>query len=82
MLEKFDPRWVAPVVVWLASVDSADISGQVIESSGLGLGIAEGWTRGPEVTDVPAEPGEVGAVVRDLLSRARPRTKISEVMGG
>ncbi|MGL1204133.1 hypothetical protein ACSTK0_24750, partial [Vibrio parahaemolyticus] len=54
MLNNFDPRWVAPVVTWLASAQSADVTGQVIESSGLNLSIAEGWTRGPTVTDVPA----------------------------
>src|ERR1700687_3205397 len=43
MAAKFEPRWVAPVVTWLASPQSADVTGQVIESSGLVLAIAEGW---------------------------------------
>ena len=43
----FSPQWVAPVVTWMASADAADVTGQVIESSGLVLAIAEGWRRGP-----------------------------------
>jgi len=72
------PRWVAPVVTWLASVDSKDVTGEVIESSGRGLGIAEGWHRGPTVADVPAEPEEVGPIVRELRAKARPRTRFEE----
>ena len=78
---RFEPRWVAPVVTWLASSLSADVTGQVIEASGLVLAVAEGWRRGPSTQDVPSEPGEVDAVVRKLLSDARPRTTMAEVGG-
>ena len=54
---RFEPRWVAPVVTWLASPLSADVTGQVIESSGLVLAIAEGWRRGPSTDHPPAEAG-------------------------
>ena len=79
MLERFGPEWVAPVVTWLASTDSADVTGQVIESSGHILGIAEGWRRGPHVDNPPTDPSDVGPVVRDLLSKATPRTKMSDL---
>jgi len=74
------PRWVAAVVTWLASADSKDVTGEVIESSGRVLAIAEGWHRGPKVEagNVPAEPEEVGAIVRRLLPDARPRTRFEE----
>ena len=78
---KFEPRWVAPVVTWLASAQSADVTGQVIESSGLVLAIAEGWRRGPSSEEVPADPSEVDASVRKLLADARPRTTMAEVGG-
>jgi NAD(P)-dependent dehydrogenase (short-subunit alcohol dehydrogenase family) len=78
---KFEPRWVAPVVTWLASPQSADVTGQVIESSGLVLAIAEGWRRGPSTEDVPTDPSEVDASVRKLLAEARPRTTMAEVGG-
>jgi NAD(P)-dependent dehydrogenase (short-subunit alcohol dehydrogenase family) len=76
---RFDPRWVAPVVTWLASPLSADITGQVIESSGLVLAIAEGWHRGPSVDNPPSDPAEVDSIVRKLLAEARTRTTMADV---
>jgi NAD(P)-dependent dehydrogenase (short-subunit alcohol dehydrogenase family) len=76
--ERFGPQWVAPVVTWLASPRSADVTGQVIESSGHLLGIAEGWHRGPHITEPPTDPAEVDTIVRELLAKARKRTKINE----
>ncbi|MFZ8997918.1 MAG: SDR family oxidoreductase [Ilumatobacteraceae bacterium] len=77
-LDQWGPEWVAPVATWLASTDSADVTGQIIESSGPILGIAEGWRRGPHVTDPPSDRREVGPLVRDFIARATPRTR----MGG
>jgi NAD(P)-dependent dehydrogenase (short-subunit alcohol dehydrogenase family) len=79
MVARMDPAWVAPVVTWLASPQSAGVTGQVIESSGLVLAIAEGWRRGPSTDDPPADPAEVDAIVRRLLADARPRTTMSDV---
>jgi NAD(P)-dependent dehydrogenase (short-subunit alcohol dehydrogenase family) len=76
---RYDPRWVAAVVTWLASPDSRDVTGQVIESNGLVVAIAEGWHRGP--TDAPpADPEDVGDVVRRLLAGARPYTRMAETV--
>jgi NAD(P)-dependent dehydrogenase (short-subunit alcohol dehydrogenase family) len=79
MLGKFGPEWVAPLAVWLVSKDSADVTGQVIESSGQILGVAEGWHRGPHTNEPPTSPAEVGAMVRGFLADARPRTRMSEL---
>jgi NAD(P)-dependent dehydrogenase (short-subunit alcohol dehydrogenase family) len=76
--QSFAPTWVAPVITWLASSDSADITGQVIEASGLTLAIAEGWHRGPSTTPVES-PEAVGPLVRKLVADARPRTWFHEV---
>jgi NAD(P)-dependent dehydrogenase (short-subunit alcohol dehydrogenase family) len=75
----FAPESVAPVVTWLASPDSADVTGQVIEASGMLLGIAEGWHRGPQSEPVDS-PEEVGPRVRKLLAEARPRTWFEETV--
>ncbi len=75
---QFSPAHVAPVVTWLASRDSADVTGQVIEASGLVLAVAEGWHRGPATAPLET-PDEVGAAVRKLLGDARPRTLFNEV---
>jgi NAD(P)-dependent dehydrogenase (short-subunit alcohol dehydrogenase family) len=78
-LARFEPRWVAPVVTWLASGQSADVTGQVIESSGLVLAIAEGWRRGPSTDAPPSDPTEVDALVRKLLAEARPGTTMQDI---
>jgi NAD(P)-dependent dehydrogenase (short-subunit alcohol dehydrogenase family) len=75
-----DPRWVAPVCVWLASGLSADVTEQIIEVSGTTFAIAEGWHRGPTGTPVP-DPADVDAAVRELLARARPHTTFGEISG-
>ena len=79
MKDRFGPEWVAPVITWLASSQSSDVTGQVIESSGQILGIAQGWIRGPHVDNPPIDPHDIDAVIRDLLAKATPRTKMSEL---
>jgi len=80
--DNYAPRAVAPLVTWLASPLSADVTGQVIESSGLVLAVAEGWHRGPATNDPPADAGAVDAVMRKLLADARPRTTMADIAGG
>ncbi|MEW6477023.1 MAG: SDR family oxidoreductase [Actinomycetota bacterium] len=72
-----DPRWVAPVCVWLASTLSSDVTEQVIEVSGTNFAIAEGWHRGPTGTPI-ADPAEVDAAIRKLLADARPHMSFAE----
>jgi NAD(P)-dependent dehydrogenase (short-subunit alcohol dehydrogenase family) len=72
-----DPRWVAPVCVWLASRLSADVTECVIEVSGTNFAIAEGWHRGPTAKPV-ADPAEVDAAVRKLLADARSNMTFAE----
>jgi NAD(P)-dependent dehydrogenase (short-subunit alcohol dehydrogenase family) len=79
MMSRFGPEWVAPVVTWLASTGSADVNGQVIESSGMVLGIAEGWRRGPHTTEPPLDPRDVGDLVRGFIAEARPRTTMADI---
>jgi NAD(P)-dependent dehydrogenase (short-subunit alcohol dehydrogenase family) len=79
MLERFGPEWVAPLITWLASPMSSDVTGQVIESSGQLLGIAEGWRRGPHIENPPIDPHQVDSIIRELLSKAAPRTTMAEI---
>ena len=79
MAKRFAPEWVAPVATWLVSSQSSDVTGQVIESNGGLLGVAEGWTRGPHITEPPIDPHEIDGIVRDLLGKARPRTFMHEI---
>jgi len=64
------PRWIAPIVTWLASPESAHVSGRVFEASGQVLAIAEGWHRGPTVEPID-DPTRIGPVVEEMLSKAR-----------
>jgi NAD(P)-dependent dehydrogenase (short-subunit alcohol dehydrogenase family) len=62
---------VAPLAVWLGSNEAADVTGRVFEIEGGLLSVAEGWEKGPAVDKRDRwEPSELGAVVRELLSRA------------
>lgn len=67
------PSNVSPVVAWLASEDSADVTGRVIEVEGGKICVEEGWRHGPTV-DVGRrwDSAEVGSAVRDLLAKAEP----------
>ena len=74
--EGFDamaPENISPLVVWLGSTESRDVTGKVFEVEGGLIRVAEGWAHGPQV-DKGAQwhPAELGPVVADLLSKARP----------
>ena len=68
--QAMDPKWVAPIAVWLASEDSAEVSGRMFEASGGVLAIAEGWHRGPTAAPVQ-DPHLIGPIVAGLMSKAR-----------
>jgi NAD(P)-dependent dehydrogenase (short-subunit alcohol dehydrogenase family) len=68
--ERMHPRWIAPIVTWLASTQSAGVSGRVFEASGAVLAVAEGWHRGPTVAPVE-DPTAIGPLVEELMRTAR-----------
>jgi NAD(P)-dependent dehydrogenase (short-subunit alcohol dehydrogenase family) len=70
-IERRDPRWIAPVVVWLASRHSSAVTARVIEAGGGHLGITQGWHPGPSAPQV-ADPAQAGAILTDLVARAQP----------
>ena len=69
--EQRSPKWIAPIVTWLASEESKDVTGRVFEASGQVLAVAEGWHRGP-VHEPVADPTALGPIVEELLATARP----------
>jgi NAD(P)-dependent dehydrogenase (short-subunit alcohol dehydrogenase family) len=75
--DAMDPANVAPLVVWLGSAESKDVTGQVFELAGGELSLADGWRTGPRVDKGARwEPDEVGAAVADLLKKAVPAQKV------
>src|SRR5271157_4229319 len=81
LAQGFDPRSpenIAPIAVWLGSMESSQVTGRVFEVSGGRLCLSEGWTRGPEVErNARWEPAELGPIVRSLLEKARPAEPMS-----
>ena len=65
-----DPKWVAPIAVWLASEQSSEVSGRMFEASGGVLAIAEGWHRGPTAEPVQ-DPNLMGPIVAEMMAKAR-----------
>jgi NAD(P)-dependent dehydrogenase (short-subunit alcohol dehydrogenase family) len=68
--EAQSPRWIAPIVTWLASAESKGVTGRVFEASGRTFAIAEGWVRGPSHSPVD-DPTRLGPIVEELLGKAR-----------
>jgi NAD(P)-dependent dehydrogenase (short-subunit alcohol dehydrogenase family) len=66
-----DPANISPLVVWLGSSESADVTGRVFEVEGGTISVADGWQHGPAL-DKGARwnPAEVGAAVHKLLAQA------------
>jgi NAD(P)-dependent dehydrogenase (short-subunit alcohol dehydrogenase family) len=79
--EMRSPAWIAPIATWLASDEAAGVTGRVFEASGSLLAIAEGWVRGPRSAPVD-DPTELGPIVADLISRARPNSGMNGEPGG
>ena len=65
------PENVSPLVAWLASAQSAHVTGRVFEVEGGKVGVATGWQHGPSVDKGARwDAAELGPVVDDLLARA------------
>ncbi len=71
--DAMDPANVSPLVAWLASTDSGDVTGRVFELEGGLLSVADGWHHGPRRDKGDRwDAAELGPVVRDLLGQLRP----------
>ena len=67
------PENVSPLVAWLASGESRDVTGRVFEVEGGKVVVMEGWQRGPQVDKGARwDAAELGPVVADLLAKAAP----------
>jgi NAD(P)-dependent dehydrogenase (short-subunit alcohol dehydrogenase family) len=70
--DAMDPANVSPLVAWLGSPESRDVTGRVFELEGGMVSIADGWHHGP-VRDRGErwDATELGPVVRELLAELR-----------
>jgi NAD(P)-dependent dehydrogenase (short-subunit alcohol dehydrogenase family) len=70
-----DPANIAPLVAWLASTRSRDITGRVFNVRGGHISVAETWQMGPSVDqDARWDVGELSHLVPELVHRARPNS--------
>ena len=79
--ERRSPRWIAPIVTWLASAEAKGVTGRVFEASGDVLAVAEGWVRGPRTAPVD-DPTVLGPIVAELLGQARKNSGMNGEPGG
>jgi NAD(P)-dependent dehydrogenase (short-subunit alcohol dehydrogenase family) len=71
------PENVSPLVAWLGSAASRNVTGRVFEVAGGKISVADGWRTGPEVDRGERwDAGAVGGAVRELLERAVPPQKV------
>lgn len=69
----YSPDNISPLLVWLGSPLSAEVSGRIFELEGGRISIADGWrTTEPVDKNARWEPAEVGEAVRQLLEREVP----------
>jgi len=65
------PENVSPLVVWLGSPESRDVTGRVFEVKGGRIAVSDGWRDDAEVDKGSRwNPDEIGAAVHQILSKA------------
>jgi NAD(P)-dependent dehydrogenase (short-subunit alcohol dehydrogenase family) len=75
--DTMDPANIAPLVAWLCSEASGDVSGRVFEIEGGKISVADGWRTGPAIDRGGRwDPAEVGDAVREVLAKAVPPQKV------
>jgi NAD(P)-dependent dehydrogenase (short-subunit alcohol dehydrogenase family) len=71
--DAMDPDNISPLVVWLGSPESRDVTGRLFEIEGGVLSVCDGWQHGPRIEkDRRWEPSEVGPALRELIAKAPP----------
>ena len=68
---------ISPLVVWLGSPESKDVSGRVFEVKGGIIGTSDGYRDGPIVDKGGRwEPDEVGAAVAEVIEKSPVPQKV------
>src|SRR5262249_38374388 len=75
--DAMDPANIAPLVAWLCSEASGDVTGRVFEIEGGKISVADGWRAGPAIDRGGRwDPAEAGDAVREILAKAVPPQKV------
>ena len=72
-----DPANVSPLVVWLGSPLSREVTGRIFEVKGGLIGVSDGWRDGPTY-DKKAKwaPDEIGIKVAELIAKSPAPQKV------
>ena len=69
--DAMDPANISPLVVWLGSEQSGDVTGRVFEVEGGKVTVCDGWQRAAsEDKGAKWDPAELGSVVPRLVSES------------
>jgi hypothetical protein len=75
--DEMAPENVAPLVAWLGSPESSDVTGRVFEVEAGKVSVADGWRHGTVIDNGARwEPADVGVAVRKLLAEGEPPTPV------
>ena len=71
------PENVAPLVVWLGSEASGEVTGQVFETQGGRISLCDGWRTGPTIDKgARLDVNEVAGVIEQLNQQAQVPQKV------
>jgi NAD(P)-dependent dehydrogenase (short-subunit alcohol dehydrogenase family) len=74
-IDERSPEWIAAFVTWLASPESAGITGRVFEAWGKGYSVIESWQHGPQAAP-SKDPAELGTRINEIVKFARANAGI------
>lgn len=76
--DTYAPEYVSPLVVWLGSAASRDVTGRVFNVVGGKISVAEGWCAGPTREQQTGwTPSEIGEFLPALVEAAAPNADIN-----
>jgi len=77
IFDENDPANVSPLVVWLGSPLSREVTGRVFEVKGGLIGVSDGWRDGPTFDRGSKwAPDEIGAKISELIAEAPASQKV------
>ncbi|MFJ9150708.1 SDR family oxidoreductase [Streptomyces sp. NPDC102270] len=76
-IQDLTPEAISPLVVWLGSAASREVTGRVFGVVGNRITVLEGWVNGPAASaDTRWTPEELSSVVPNLVAKAAPNADV------
>jgi hypothetical protein len=77
-----DPANIAPLVVWLASSLSSQVTGEMFDVQGGRITLSSGWSDGPSVDKRERwKPAEIGPAINELRKQRTPPKRVYGTSG-